>query len=341
MAVLGAIYESFLGHVATAIQWADAAGRVGRRSPSRWQPLRQLAGIPPGDALPAWPGPDAAPTPRALAPGLNPHSPLLGPALYFEAISHRLAGEAPEADALLANAVEINVRRRTYPSAIVALAERAAIAIERRDWASAQRFAQDAITIVDEGPFDGYIMAIAAYAVAARLAAHRGEMATAKDYTVLASRLRPLCSAACPESALSLLQLGHAYLECDDPTGARAVLRQVREIMQLRPDLGIVQTQADELSRMLDASPVGSVGVSSLTSAELRLLPLLATHLSYPEIGERLHVSKNTVKSEAASLFRKLAVSSRGGAVAPPRMSGSSAASRACRAGAVRFIPSG
>ena len=60
---------------------------------------------------------------------------------------------------------------------------------------------------------------------------------------------------------------------------------------------------------------VRSVGASSLTAAELRLLPLLATHLSYRDIGARLHVSVNTIKSEAASILRKLGVSSRSDAV--------------------------
>jgi LuxR family maltose regulon positive regulatory protein len=48
---------------------------------------------------------------------------------------------------------------------------------------------------------------------------------------------------------------------------------------------------------MLDTIRVGAVGASSLTAAELRLLPLLATHLSYRDIGERLFLSRNTVKS--------------------------------------------
>ena len=38
-------------------------------------------------------------------------------------------------------------------------------------------------------------------------------------------------------------------------------------------------------------------GASTLTEAELRLLPYLATHLSFREIGERLYVSRHTVKS--------------------------------------------
>ena len=56
-------------------------------------------------------------------------------------------------------------------------------------------------------------------------------------------------------------------------------------------------------------------GVSSLTPAELRLLPLLATHLNFPEIGERLYVSPHTIKTQAVSIYRKLGVSSRGQAV--------------------------
>ena len=58
-----------------------------------------------------------------------------------------------------------------------------------------------------------------------------------------------------------------------------------------------------------------TVGVSSLTAAELRLLPLLGTHLHFAEIGERLYVSRNTVKTQAVSIYRKLGVSSRSQAV--------------------------
>jgi LuxR family maltose regulon positive regulatory protein len=56
-----------------------------------------------------------------------------------------------------------------------------------------------------------------------------------------------------------------------------------------------------------------------LTGAELRLLPLLATHLSFPEIGAELFLSPNTVKSQAMSLYRKLGASSRSQAVARSR----------------------
>jgi LuxR family maltose regulon positive regulatory protein len=60
---------------------------------------------------------------------------------------------------------------------------------------------------------------------------------------------------------------------------------------------------------------VESLGASTLTAAELRLLPLLATHLTMAEIGERLFLSRNTVKSEAVSIYRKLGVSARSEAI--------------------------
>ena len=56
-------------------------------------------------------------------------------------------------------------------------------------------------------------------------------------------------------------------------------------------------------------------GGLSLTTAELRLLPLLATHLTFREIGERLYLSQHTVKTQAMSIYRKLGVSSRSQAV--------------------------
>jgi LuxR family maltose regulon positive regulatory protein len=89
----------------------------------------------------------------------------------------------------------------------------------------------------------------------------------------------------------------------------------VRDILHVRPDLGSVSAQADELHHMVDTIRSGSLRGSSLTAAELRLLPLLATHLSYGDIGARLIVSRNTVKTHAVSIFRKLGVSSRSEAI--------------------------
>ena len=49
-----------------------------------------------------------------------------------------------------------------------------------------------------------------------------------------------------------------------------------------------------------------------LATEALEMLPFLPTHLSLVEITERLVVSRNTVKTQAISIYRKFGVPSRG-----------------------------
>jgi ATP/maltotriose-dependent transcriptional regulator MalT len=63
------------------------------------------------------------------------------------------------------------------------------------------------------------------------------------------------------------------------------------------------------LARVESHPPV--IGATSLSRAEMRVLQLLPTHLSLSEIGDRLHISRNTVKSHVAAVYRKLGCSTR------------------------------
>jgi LuxR family transcriptional regulator, maltose regulon positive regulatory protein len=95
------------------------------------------------------------------------------------------------------------------------------------------------------------------------------------------------------------------------------MLEEARGILAVRPDLGVLHDAVERLEVEVAAIPEASTGASSgLTRAELRLMPLLSTHLSFREIGVRLHVSRNTIKTQAISVYRKLGVSSRSEAVA-------------------------
>ena len=58
-----------------------------------------------------------------------------------------------------------------------------------------------------------------------------------------------------------------------------------------------------------------SLRMAPLTDAELNVLQYLPTHLTYPEIGEQLCVSRHTVKSQVVSIYRKLGVYSSNAAV--------------------------
>ena len=97
-------------------------------------------------------------------------------------------------------------------------------------------------------------------------------------------------------------------------------MREVDEVLRRRPDLGSLVGEAEALRTRLSKEH-GSIalGASSLTAAELRLLPILSTHLSFPEIAAQMHLSANTVKSQAISTYRKLGASSRSEAVARSR----------------------
>jgi LuxR family maltose regulon positive regulatory protein len=87
-----------------------------------------------------------------------------------------------------------------------------------------------------------------------------------------------------------------------------------------RPGLGTFAGQAEEFQAELSRARGSSIpGASALTAAELRLLPMLPTHLSFPEIAGEMFLSPNTVKSQAISIYRKLGASSRRHAVTRSR----------------------
>ena len=61
---------------------------------------------------------------------------------------------------------------------------------------------------------------------------------------------------------------------------------------------------------------------TALTAAEMRVLQFMPTHLTYPQVGEHLFLSANTVKTHALSIYRKLGVTSRDQAVVEARSLG-------------------
>jgi LuxR family transcriptional regulator, maltose regulon positive regulatory protein len=112
------------------------------------------------------------------------------------------------------------------------------------------------------------------------------------------------------------LQLAQVYSSRGEQATARHLMREVDELLLHQPDLGALVGQVAKVRQAVAANAqVGATGAAPLTAAELRLLPYLQTHLTIAEIGKRLFVSRNTVSSEVASIYRKLGVSSRNNAV--------------------------
>ena len=111
-------------------------------------------------------------------------------------------------------------------------------------------------------------------------------------------------------------QLARAHLILGGTTAARILLSEAQNLLMSTADAVALRTRLEEAWQQVEKSPVGlGGGLSTLTTAELRVLQLLPTHLSFEQIGARLFISRNTVKTQAISAYRKLGVTSRTEAV--------------------------
>ena len=155
------------------------------------------------------------------------------------------------------------------------------------------------------------------------MALHGGDGQLARQHLIDAQRLRGQLTYSLPYLAVQTrLELARAYIAVDEIAGARTLLREIGELLQRRPGLGALVEETDELRLQLAAHGSATGGFQTLTTAEIRLLPLLTTHFTFREIGEELFVSPNTVKSQAMSIYRKLGASSRSEAIRNARTIG-------------------
>ena len=234
-----------------------------------------------------------------------------------QGLAQLLAGDPQGADASFEHALGIGQEIGAPDVLADMLCERSLIAMACGEWSLAGDLVGQARAISRQAGTEEALI----NAVQARVALHRGEVATARQELISAQRTRPLLTYAYPHLAVQTrLELSRVHLALADLAGARTLLREIDEVLGRRPDLGILVGEAKALRDRLAAERVQSaLGASSLTAAELRVLPLLASHLSFPEIGAELFLSPHTVKSQAISIYRKLGASSRSQAVARSR----------------------
>jgi LuxR family maltose regulon positive regulatory protein len=243
-----------------------------------------------------------------------PTSPWRANALWLVGSGRLMLGDAAGADDALAGSVAAGAAAGA--TSMVALATRSAIAMARGDWTAAEGLARESLATMALAKFDEIVAALLSHAVGARVALHRGDPARARELLVRAQVVRPLASHAAPWFAVgALVEMARAYLALADPAGARTVAREAREILRHRPALGTLVTELEEIQERVDAAASALSGPSTLTAAELRVLAVLPTYLSFQEIADRMFVSRNTVKTQALSIYGKLEASSRSQAV--------------------------
>jgi len=243
-------------------------------------------------------------------------SPLRSRALLLDGCARLLAGDA-RADPILRQALERSTAAGAAESAMLAASELTLLAIDRADWDEAADLSRLAQAATRRGRLAEYPVAAMPSAIAARIAVYQGDRAGADHWLAQAAPLLPRLTYAVPWLAVQArLEAGRARLGLGDARRALALCSEIDRVFEQRGDLGVLVAQAAELRRLALANLDAGTGWDfALTAAELRLLPLLSTCLSFREIAGGLHLSRNTVKTQALSVYRKLGVSSRSEAV--------------------------
>jgi LuxR family transcriptional regulator, maltose regulon positive regulatory protein len=321
-AVLASLLAALAGRPADAEQWADAVDRWQYGDPAR----------PDDPAAEAWAAAlrallcrrgveqmraDADEAARRFAAQAFRH-PVPG---LTQGIARVLSGDLDAGDACLEDVASVAEEAGAAEALVVALCERSLVAMARSDWDRAEALAGQAGTVLDQARLQDISATPLACAVHARVALHRGDLPAARRDLVCAQRARPLLTYALPHLAVQArIELARVHLALADLEGARTLMREIDDVLRRCAGLGTLTGEAQALRDQLSSERRSDApGASALTAAELRLLPMLCTHLSFPEIAAQMFLSRHTVKSEAFSIYRKLGVSSRSQAVTRSR----------------------
>jgi LuxR family transcriptional regulator, maltose regulon positive regulatory protein len=242
------------------------------------------------------------------------------PAL-MQGIARVLSGDLDSGDASLEDAASLGEKLGSPEDVVMASFERSLVAMARVEWDQAGAFADQASSALRHARGEDSYATPLVSAVRARVALHRGDLPAVRQELTRAQRTRPLLTYALPHLAVQArIELARVYLALADTAAARTLMREIDDLLRRRPGMGNLDGQAEALRAQLSTQrESGGPGASALTAAELRLLPLLSTHLSIPEIAGEMFLSRNTIKTEANSIYRKLGVSSRSQAVTRSR----------------------
>ncbi len=322
LAVQAALVAETIGRPAEAVRWADVV--------DRWQ--YQDAARPDHPAAKAWAAvlramlcrrgvgqmrADADEAVRQFAAG----NLVIPVATLLQGIARILSGDLDGGDASLEDAVSAAEDVGAPEVLADALCERSLVAMARNRWSRAEALAGQARTVLREAGIEDIYATSLVCAVQARAALHRGDVPAVRLELVTAQRLRHLLTYALPHVAVQArIELTRVQLALADLAGARTLMGEIDELLKRRPGLGTLVGEAGTLRARLAKERGATVpGASALTAAELRLLPLLSTHLSFPEVAAELFLSPYTIKSEMKSVYRKLGASTRNQAVTRAR----------------------
>jgi len=247
-------------------------------------------------------------------PDVNPY---WGMATVIQASAVFQRGELALARELFVESLPSLARTPAFEAG--ALAQLALLELRDGNDTAADELAARAIHLTEVHNLEGVVPSVSAFAVGALVAARRGRTDDAVVTAAAARRMVVRLGLLSPRTVLFCdLLLAETALVLGDRGEARELLDEAERAAEREPTAVGLRDQLDRLRDELARSDLtpGAAAAVGLTSAELRVIPYLSTHLSLQEIAEQLFISRNTAKSHSVAIYRKLGVSSRSAAVA-------------------------
>lgn len=239
---------------------------------------------------------------------LPPDSPMRPVARLVQAANQLLAGEVDEATRHLRQAALL-AKGLSPTSQVDAYSFQALAAAQRGDLEGLSRLAGTAEAAWSAERLQDAAPSTALYRAAALVAgAARGSRATMSTHLRQLPALSDQVSYLLPWfRSLENVATAHAHLLLEDVDSARrslAAFQHTRLDIPRSPFL-------DQWYDRLDAQVTGALPLAALSPAERRVWDQLQTRMTLTEIGQRMYLSRETVKTHAGSIYRKLGVQSR------------------------------
>ncbi|SDJ03441.1 LuxR family transcriptional regulator, maltose regulon positive regulatory protein [Frankineae bacterium MT45] len=239
-------------------------------------------------------------------------SPWYTAALVVRAVALQLAARPALARDGFEQAIE-GAGAGQAPWTSLAHAELGLMATEAGEWEEAAEHIAVARAIAHSAQLGDDASQILTFALVAELGMHAGDPRRSREALAHAHLLQSDSTFTLPWLGIQArIVMARVHQALGDLAGARTTVKDAQEIQRRRPDLGNLNQRLGGIDGELRARTGDTIaGTMTLSTAELRVLAYLPTHLTFREISQRLFVSPNTVKSQAISIYRKLGVSSR------------------------------
>jgi len=245
------------------------------------------------------------------------------PAHLYAGVGRHLGGDPDRAKPLLREASRLGAKLAPTMQT-VALCQLAIIELEAGRSDEATRLYSQARQQVENCGLRSYGSQLLVYAVGALIRAREGRTEDARaDIAWGAHLLRELNQLPVWYQTEGRIFLARACVRLGDFDPAERFLAEARAGLEEVPDAPVLREWIEESDAAVEAAREGMLARgTNLTKSEIRTLRFLPSHHSFRAIGEQLHLSQNTVKTQANSLYRKLGANSRAEAVMIARRSG-------------------